>query len=48
MNQIPLWSENIITIAEEALQDGLGSGKAGGSEGISKGLVTCELALNWK
>lgn len=42
-----LWSENIITITKEAVQDGLGSGKTGGSEGISNSLVTCEMALNW-
>ena len=42
-----LWSENIITITEEAVQDGLGSGKTAGSEGISNSLVTCEMALNW-
>ena len=46
MNQIPLWSENIITITEEAVQGGLGSGKTGGSEGISNSHVTHEMALN--
>lgn len=42
-----LWSENIITITEGAVQGGLGSGKTGGSEGISNSHVTHEMALNW-
>lgn len=36
-----------ITITEGAVQDGLGSGKTGGSEGISNSHVTHEMALNW-